>query len=356
MSDDTILEFPNLNMPLEDAVWECLETEYGAQGRENYKDLITEISDAFIYHFGNGFNENEAMDEALKNFEGQICKVNEKEKRVVSNTGYEVFQSMKIGGKEIMLAKNTKAADGQIYLVCNYKEHGIIAQYSQAVTSDDYLEAVQEFTSRINGEVETIRAEQNALNLPTELFTAECCYPHSYSESIVDKVIAIKSEIFSPEYRRGDIQLVYVTGGSGANANTSGRAVYCTHLNNGEQTRFERHDVLGVVRPECVPDWAKESLARIQGEKEKPAEEKEYAGNYEIIERIKVGKKVFALGHNEKAPNPYGTWEGRKDRKNSFDYGHYFNSYEDAKTDLQDRSAKEQQFLTRHKRSDKDNR
>ena len=276
------------------------------------------------------------------------------EKRMVSNTGYEVRQSMQIGGKEILLAENMKAEDGQIYLVANYKEHGIIAEYSQAITSDDYLEAVQDFTGRISGEAETIRAEQNALGLPKDLFTAEHCHPHDYSENIEGKVIAIKSSVFSPEYRRGDNQLVLVSGGSGAHANSRGSAVYCYHLNNGEHTRFERRQVLGVVRE--LPDWAKECLARIQNEIQKPTAEKEYAGRYEITERIEVGQKVLALGHNEKAAQPYGTWEGRKESKSSFDYGHYFSTYEDAKADLQDRAAKEQQYLDRHKRSDKESR
>jgi len=139
-----------------------------------------------------------------------------------------------------------------------------------------------------------------------------------------------------------------VIGGFGAHANSRGSAVYCTHLNNGEHTRFERYQVLGVVKE--LPDWAKNNLARLQAEKDKPAEEKEYAGNYEIIERIEVGKKVFALGHSPRAPLPYGTWEGRTDRKNSFETGHYFATHEGAKTNLQDRAARAQQVLNRHKR------
>ncbi|MCL2695833.1 MAG: hypothetical protein FWE69_05860, partial [Clostridiales bacterium] len=154
---------------------------------------------------------------------------------------------MRIGDKATLLAEDMKAENGQIYLLCNYKERGIILEYAQAVTSNDYLEIAQEFAGRISNEAETIRAEQVALNLPAELFTAEHCYPHSYDENLEGKVITIKAEIFNPEYRRGDNQLVLVTGGFGAHANSRGSAVFCTHLNNGEHTRFERHQVLGVI-------------------------------------------------------------------------------------------------------------
>lgn len=273
------------------------------------------------------------------------------EKRMISNAGYEVRQAFQINGKEILLAENQKAENGMMYMVCGYIDNGIIAQYSQGIQCDDYLEALQDFTERINKEAATVKAERDALNLPGKLFTAEDCHPHNYAESIEGKVVAIKSEVLSPEYRRGDVQLVYAVRGNGVNADPRGNAVYCYHLNDGKHTRFERYEVLGVVKE--LPDWAKESLARIQAEMDKPADTKEFAGNYEIIERMEVGQKVFALGRCERAANPYGTWQGRVNSANNFDWGHYFDDYETAKTDLHDRAAKEQERMDSKKRDDK---
>lgn len=279
-----------------------------------------------------------------------------KEKRMISDTGYEVRQAFRINGKEVLLAENMKAENNMFYLVCDYKDHGVIAEYSPGVASDDYLEALQEFTDHIGKEAAALQVERDVLNLPADLFTAEHCFPHDYGESIDGKVIAIRADVFSPEYRRGDYQIVLVDGGNGSKANPSGHAVYCYHLNNGNHTRFERHDVLGVIRPEAVPDWAKDGLARVEAERGKPAEEKEFAGKYEIIDRIEAGQKVFALGYNEKAANPYGTWQGYKNSRGNFDWGHYFDTHEAAKADLHDRAAKEQHRLDNHKRSDKDGR
>ena len=56
------------------------------------------------------------------------------EKRMISDTGYEVRQAFRINGKEMLLAENQSAKDGQFYLVCSYKEYGIIGEYSQAET------------------------------------------------------------------------------------------------------------------------------------------------------------------------------------------------------------------------------
>ena len=64
-----------------------------------------------------------------------------------------------------------------------------------------------------------------------------------------------------------------VTGGFGASANSRGSAVFCTNLHTGKNTRFERMDVMGEVKPECMPDWAKEKIAAMsRSHKEKDKE------------------------------------------------------------------------------------
>jgi hypothetical protein len=204
--------------------------------------------------------------------------MDKKEKRMIGDTGYEVKQAFRINGKEVLLAENMNAENNMFYLVCDYREHGIIAEYSPGVASDDYLEALQEFTEHIGKEAASVQAERDMLNLPSDLFTTEHCYPRDYGESIDGKIVAIRADVFSPEYRSGDYQLVLVDGGNGARANPNGNAVYCYHLNTGKHTRFERHEVLGVVKPEAMPEWTKESLARLMSEKDKPAEEREFAG------------------------------------------------------------------------------
>jgi hypothetical protein len=273
------------------------------------------------------------------------------EKRMVGDTGYEVRQTFWIGGKEIVLAERQDAPDNMMYLIGQYTDKGFFTEYSQLIKCDDYLEAVQDFTKRINTETASIRLKRDALNLPAKLFTATDCYPLDRGESIKDRVVVIKPSVLVPEYRRGDVQLVYAVSGFGTSANSRGSAVYCYHLNDGAHTRFERRDISGVVKE--LPAWAEKSLARIRLEIDKPAETKEFAGNYEIVERIEAGHKVFALGHCESAPCPWGTWQGRRSSVGDFDWGHYFNDYESAKTDMHDRAAEEQRHLDNKKRDGK---
>ena len=56
---------------------------------------------------------------------------------------------------------------------------------------------------------------------------------------------------------------VSVTGGFGASANSRGSAVFCTNLHTGKSTRYERMDVMGEVKPERLPEWAKEKAQEL---------------------------------------------------------------------------------------------
>lgn len=54
--------------------------------------------------------------------------------------------------------------------------------------------------------------------------------------------------------------------GFGCSPHAIGRSIRSTCLGDGEQTRWNRTDFIGVLREEFLPDWAKEKLAELQAE------------------------------------------------------------------------------------------
>jgi hypothetical protein len=87
------------------------------------------------------------------------------------------------------------------------------------------------------------------------------------------------------------------------------------------------------VNNECwhICQWA-DIQARI-GSTVEPETEREVIGGYTVNRRTFVGDKVFKMGHNPNAPEPYGTWmcfKGENDR-NSF--GHYWTDRRTAERD-----------------------
>lgn len=50
--------------------------------------------------------------------------------------------------------------------------------------------------------------------------------------------------------------------------NPIGTKVYYKRLSDGHEGYVRRHEILGEVKPECMPDWAVKKLAVLQAEKD----------------------------------------------------------------------------------------
>ena len=96
---------------------------------------------------------------------------------------------------------------------------------------------------------------------PKLLYTAADCIETGYDCSLQGKVIVLSRQALRSDYRN---QLFFCSGGNGANPNPIGRSVFLTSLSDGENYRFFRSDVLGVLKPELLPESAKLHLSQIR--------------------------------------------------------------------------------------------
>lgn len=183
------------------------------------------------------------------------------EKRMIGS--YEVTQSIHIGKKEVVFGVNGKEEYPFLVCCCTYNNPLSTAWATDAVGSDDYLEAMQIFMERVQEQIGAVRTEQEQFQFDMKPFTIDDCIPDDRSGSLVGKVVVINSEVNRYEYRHSAYQLVLVEGGNGAMGGR-GQAVFGICLADGEHARWERFDVLGEIKPEKMPDWAKEALAKIQ--------------------------------------------------------------------------------------------
>ncbi len=98
------------------------------------------------------------------------------------------------------------------------------------------------------------------------LFTHEDCIETGYAMSIDGKVIVISLSTLPAQYHNKENQLYYCDGGNGSRPNPIGRSVFITSLHDGVKTRCLRSDVLGVLKPELLPDWAKETMKELESD------------------------------------------------------------------------------------------
>lgn len=187
------------------------------------------------------------------------------EKRKIGE--YTVISAVNVGKKEIILAPNEQSTDSEKYLCGFVERNDLFELCSECMVSDDYIEIVHLFGSRVANEAELFREQVEKLDIPVAVITEADCILDHYTKDINGKIIAIDPKVLKPEFRRADRQLYLVTGGFGASANSRGSAVFCTNLHTGESTRYERMDIMGEVKSECMPDWAKEKAQELSRSK-----------------------------------------------------------------------------------------
>jgi len=198
--------------------------------------------------------------------------MNNDDKRVAGC--YEIIHSLHIGDKEVVFGENLSDSNEARYMCAYCTANDIMRGYDECMGSDDYLEIMELYTERITGQIEAVKAEIAERQLPDMTISADHCHKNDLSKSIVGKIVAIRTDVLRREYRSADHQLVLVNGGFGAAANARGSAVFATNLYSGKESRYERHDIQGELKPEHIPHWALEKAAMIR-EREKKRHEPE---------------------------------------------------------------------------------
>lgn len=129
------------------------------------------------------------------------------------------------------------------------------------------------------------------------IFTDRDCVEIESGCSLKGKVVVLKESALEAGFVR---QLYYCTGGNGANANALGKSVFLVNLKNGEFERCARDHVLGVLKPELLPDEEKLQLSQIRPLDALPLEnhEPQYSG-YSFLEDGRYAAGVWLCNEKE---------------------------------------------------------
>ncbi|MEC0259897.1 hypothetical protein [Paenibacillus lautus] len=189
----------------------------------------------------------------------------EQEKRMAGE--YEVYQALPIGRVEVIIGIDMTNTE-KPYQVCYCSQNNLfgIDQFYGASTHAEYLDAMQEFTKRMQWEIEKLQTERSAIAEPMPPIQLSQCMPIKSDDDLNGKIVVTRLEWLRPEFRTADNQLIWVTGGFGASGNSRGRAVYAETLYSGDEYRYNREDLMGFLKPEHTPAWAAEKLAQRQAE------------------------------------------------------------------------------------------
>lgn len=83
-----------------------------------------------------------------------------------------------------------------------------------------------------------------------------------------DRLIVLKPTSLKDEYKSPEYQLFFARSGFGCDPNLRGTAVSGHFLKDDEYAQFRRSDFIGVIKDECIPEWAQEKLQAMQDQDE----------------------------------------------------------------------------------------
>lgn len=197
------------------------------------------------------------------------------EKEII-NEHYEVVSSMYIGGKRMILAVSNDKEEQYPYLKCIYTENELFGTYESVIASDSYPEAIKLYADDIKAEAIQLELNQRKMgDAALPCYKEDEVRPVYFTDNIIGKVVAIEEKYLSAGYKDRGHQLYYVAGGSGAYPNSRGQACFSYNLYDGKKERVERYEVMGYMREDELPEFAKKTLEtvkeRVRKEKNKDA-------------------------------------------------------------------------------------
>lgn len=198
------------------------------------------------------------------------------EEKEIINEHYEVVSSMNIGGKRMILAVSNDKEEQYPYLKCIYTENELFGTYESVIASDSYPEAIKLYADDIKAEAVQLELNQRAMgDAALPCYKPDEVRPVYFTDNIIGKVVAVEEKYLSEGYKARGHQLYYVVGGSGAYPNSRGQACFSYDLYNGKKERIERYEVMGYMREDELPEFAKKTLEtvkeRVRKEKDKDA-------------------------------------------------------------------------------------
>lgn len=100
------------------------------------------------------------------------------------------------------------------------------------------------------------------------LFDHTHCLPDTQKQDFEGRVVVLSPQALSEQHFTPESQLWLCTGGFGSRAKARGRAVFATNLADGEKAQLCREDFIGIIRENCMPEWAAEKLAELQEQRQ----------------------------------------------------------------------------------------
>ena len=197
----------------------------------------------------------------------------ENDKKIISldDTEYELLKEDIVGGNNFYMA--AMVGDNRLSYITGTIDKTLAAAgreyYSIDGKSDDYMEVAEYYYGTLMRELQQVR-ESEPRDIPIiVLSSSDCNSIHDYT-TLIGKLVVLNADVLYPEFQNSTHQLYFAKGGFGCNPEGTGNAIFAENLYTGESCRIERYEVIGVIKQDKLPQWAKDKLEEKESQKEKP--------------------------------------------------------------------------------------
>ena len=181
---------------------------------------------------------------------------------------YEVIDSRKVAGTEVILAKNLLVSEP--YLVCrSTRGHSSLGEsYTNGVTFLDFTDAVGEFNRLLSLDKICVDAERVSSEFPNETLSVSDCEPIDANTDITNKLLVIKAEVLSYSCRSAKNQLT-ICQDKAPKYNGVGYGINCANMFTGAVNVFNRTDFAGIMTASRLTAWILEKSNGLEGSESK---------------------------------------------------------------------------------------
>ncbi len=242
------------------AVWKLEELCQDSVSKKIVDKVADMLGSLDVGGFASKDVETEFLEEYADDINGIVWDAVENKEFKQKIGEYTVLCTFPYGLKEIFLAENRKAENPlERYLVGNIVTNELFVSYQDCVSGDNFNEMAEMYSQRVNEQIQAVKAEIAKFPYDRTPIGKESCDPIT-GVNLEGEIIVIKPNSIMPEYVGANEQICVATGGFGCSPEGAGRKVHCKNVFTGEEYSWSRGNVLGILKPECVPEWVKERI------------------------------------------------------------------------------------------------
>lgn len=161
---------------------------------------------------------------------------------------YRVLHRLEIGRAVISVGINEGAAYGMKYVVANDREGQHYNKDTLIYTNEESI-AMAAYGDFIADEAKAMQVEEQN-KIQRETITEEQCVPFDEDTVLFGKVVVLRP--YKPTFM-SDWQICIVVGGNHW-------LLRCAKISDGHRMNIQREEIMGILKPECYPDWVTEKL------------------------------------------------------------------------------------------------